>query len=160
MEHPFQDSGSDLFREEIYLRPDNHRGHCDLLPASLSLYDGELRDSRELQECPGFHGEHAPDAQAQRFVRQLFRAVAIGSMTTNVVVPRLGSSDESDQVTIVRWLKAPGAQVKKGDALLEVETDKVNVEIEAPDDGVLKEIKAAAGDTVRFSSVVAVIETG
>ena len=66
-----------------------------------------------------------------------------------LLFPRLGSSDESDQVTIVRWLKAPGAQVKKGDALLEVETDKVNVEIEAPDDGVLKEIKAAAGDTVR-----------
>ncbi len=63
-------------------------------------------------------------------------------------------------MTIVRWLKTPGAQVKKGDALLEVETDKVNVEIESPDDGVLKEIKAMAGDTVNFSSVVAIIEKG
>ncbi|HEY7168760.1 MAG TPA: biotin/lipoyl-containing protein [Candidatus Binatia bacterium] len=81
-------------------------------------------------------------------------------MATNVVVPRLGSSDESDQVTIVRWLKAPGARVKKGEALLEVETDKVNVEIEAPDDGVLKEITVPEGETVTFSSVVAVIEKG
>ena len=81
-------------------------------------------------------------------------------MTKEVIVPRLGSSDESDQVTIVRWLKTPGAEVKKGDALLEVETDKVNVEIESPDDGVLKEIKASAGDTVNFSSVVAIIEKG
>ena len=81
-------------------------------------------------------------------------------MTKEVVIPRLGSSDESDQVTIVRWLKTPGAEVKKGDALLEVETDKVNVEIESPDDGVLKEIKAMEGDTVNFSSVVAIIEKG
>ena len=81
-------------------------------------------------------------------------------MTKDVIIPRLGSSDESDQVTVVRWLKTPGAKVKKGDALLEVETDKVNVEIESPDDGVLKEIKASAGDIVSFSSVVAIIEKG
>jgi len=81
-------------------------------------------------------------------------------MIKEVVIPRLGSSDESDEVTIVRWLKTPAAAVKKGDALLEVETDKVNVEIESPDDGVLKEIKAAAGESVRFGAVVAVIETG
>jgi 2-oxoglutarate dehydrogenase E2 component (dihydrolipoamide succinyltransferase) len=81
-------------------------------------------------------------------------------MTKEVIIPRLGSSDESDQVTIVRWLKTPGAEVKKGDALLEVETDKVNVEIESPDDGVLKEIKAMEGDTVNFGSVVAIIEKG
>ena len=81
-------------------------------------------------------------------------------MTKEVIIPRLGSSDESDQVTIVRWLKTPGAEVKRGDALLEVETDKVNVEIESPDDGVLKEIKAMEGDIVKFSSVVAIIEKG
>jgi pyruvate/2-oxoglutarate dehydrogenase complex dihydrolipoamide acyltransferase (E2) component len=80
-------------------------------------------------------------------------------MTKDVIIPRLGSSDESDQVTIIRWLKMAGTEVKKGDALLEVETDKVNVEIESPDDGVLKEIKASEGDTVSSSSVVAVIET-
>jgi pyruvate/2-oxoglutarate dehydrogenase complex dihydrolipoamide acyltransferase (E2) component len=81
-------------------------------------------------------------------------------MTKDVIIPRLGSSDESDQVTIVRWLKTPGTKVKKGDALLEVETDKVNVEIESPDNGVLKEIKASAGDTVSFNSIVAIIEKG
>ena len=81
-------------------------------------------------------------------------------MQKEVIIPRLGSSDESDEVRILRWLKEPGAQVKKGDGLLEVETDKVNVEIEAPDDGRLKEIKAQAGDTVKFSAVVAIIEKG
>jgi pyruvate/2-oxoglutarate dehydrogenase complex dihydrolipoamide acyltransferase (E2) component len=79
-------------------------------------------------------------------------------MKKEVIIPRLGSSDESDEVRILRWLKDPGAPVKKGEGLLEVETDKVNVEIEAPDDGLLQEIKAQAGDTVKFSSVVAVIE--
>jgi 2-oxoglutarate dehydrogenase E2 component (dihydrolipoamide succinyltransferase) len=79
-------------------------------------------------------------------------------MKKEVIIPRLGSSDESDEVKILRWLKDPGAQVKKGEGLLEVETDKVNVEIEAPDDGLLQEIKAQAGDSVKFSAVVAVIE--
>jgi pyruvate/2-oxoglutarate dehydrogenase complex dihydrolipoamide acyltransferase (E2) component len=75
-----------------------------------------------------------------------------------VFVPRLGSSDESDEVKILRWLKKSGEMVKKGEPLLEVETDKVNVEIEAPDSGFLKEICAEEGQTVRFNFVVAVIE--
>ncbi len=79
-------------------------------------------------------------------------------MKTNVVIPRLGSSDESEEVTIVRWLREPGTRVKKGEGLLEVETDKVNVEIESPEDGVLKDIKAQDGETVAFGSLVAVIE--
>jgi len=79
-------------------------------------------------------------------------------MRKEVIVPRLGSSDESDEVKVLRWLKQPGAAVKKGDGLLEVETDKVNVEIEAPDDGILQEIQAREGDTVKFNAVVAVIE--
>jgi pyruvate/2-oxoglutarate dehydrogenase complex dihydrolipoamide acyltransferase (E2) component len=74
------------------------------------------------------------------------------------MIPRLGSSDESDEVRILRWLKVEGAQVQKGEALLEVETDKVNVEIESPDDGQLEEISAQEGEFVKFGVVVAVIE--
>lgn len=79
-------------------------------------------------------------------------------MKKPVTIPRLGSSDESDEVRILRWLKADGAKVQKGEALLEVETDKVNVEIESPDDGQLEEISAREGDFVKFGAVVAVIE--
>lgn len=79
-------------------------------------------------------------------------------MKKDVIVPRLGSSDESDEVRILRWLKERGAKVQKGEALLEVETDKVNVEIEAPDDGRLTEINAEEGDFVKFGAVVAVID--
>jgi pyruvate/2-oxoglutarate dehydrogenase complex dihydrolipoamide acyltransferase (E2) component len=79
-------------------------------------------------------------------------------MKKSVTIPRLGSSDESDEVRILRWLKAQGAKVRKGEALLEVETDKVNVEIESPDDGQLEEISAQEGDFVKFGAVVAVID--
>ena len=79
-------------------------------------------------------------------------------MQKDVVIPRLGSSDESDEVRILRWLKEQGAKVQKGEALLEVETDKVNVEIESPADGFLGQINAAEGDFVKFGAVVAVIE--
>jgi 2-oxoglutarate dehydrogenase E2 component (dihydrolipoamide succinyltransferase) len=48
--------------------------------------------------------------------------------------------------------------VKKGEALLEVETDKVNVEIESPEDGELEEISGQEGDFVKFGAVVAVID--
>lgn len=79
-------------------------------------------------------------------------------MKRDVIIPRLGSSDESDEVRVLRWIKTPGANVKKGDALLEVETDKVNVEVEAPEDGTLDEIRANEGDFVKFGAVVATIE--
>lgn len=81
------------------------------------------------------------------------------AMRRSVTIPRLGSSDESDEVRILRWLKTAGAKVRKGEALLEVETDKVNVEIESPEDGQLEEISAQEGDFVKFGVVVAVIET-
>ncbi len=79
-------------------------------------------------------------------------------MKTEVIVPRLGSSDESDEVRVLRWIKSAGAAVTKGEALLEVETDKVNVEIEAPADGVLTQVSAQEGDFVKFGAAVAAIE--
>lgn len=79
-------------------------------------------------------------------------------MQHEVVIPRLGSSDESDEVKILRWLKQPGEIVQKGDSLLEVETDKVNVEIDSPQSGRLKKVLVEEGASAKFNSVVAVIE--
>ena len=79
-------------------------------------------------------------------------------MRSEVVIPRLGSSNESDEVKVLRWLKRQGETVQRGESLLEVETDKVNVEIEAPDSGLLSEVRVKEGETVTFNSVVAVIE--
>ena len=58
----------------------------------------------------------------------------------------------------MRWIKTKGAKVRKGEALLEVETDKVNVEIESPADGRLEDINAREGEFVKFGAVVAVID--
>jgi pyruvate dehydrogenase E2 component (dihydrolipoamide acetyltransferase) len=57
----------------------------------------------------------------------------------------------------VRWLKAPGASVRKGEPLLEIETDKVTVEIEAPASGVLANVTAQAGDEVPVGRVIALL---
>jgi 2-oxoglutarate dehydrogenase E2 component (dihydrolipoamide succinyltransferase) len=76
-----------------------------------------------------------------------------------VVIPRLGSSDESEEVKVVRWIKQVGEQVEKGDALLEVETDKVNVEIESPESGLLEEIRVQEGEIITFNSVAAIISS-
>jgi pyruvate/2-oxoglutarate dehydrogenase complex dihydrolipoamide acyltransferase (E2) component len=75
-----------------------------------------------------------------------------------VIIPRLGSSDESDEVRVLRWLKKPGDKVYQGEAIVEVETDKVNVEVEAPEDGLLSEIYAQEGDFIKFGAVVAAID--
>jgi len=79
-------------------------------------------------------------------------------MSRDVIIPRLGSSDESDEVRVLRWLKEQGDEVHKGEAIVEVETDKVNVEVEAPEDGVLREIYAQEGEFIKFGAVVASID--
>ncbi len=91
--------------------------------------------------------------------RAAFDAARDFAMRKEVIIPRLGSSDESDRVKILRWLRQPGERVEKGEPLVEVETDKVNVEIEAPEAGRLLEIRAEAGAEARFNAVVGIIES-
>lgn len=65
-------------------------------------------------------------------------------MATEVKLPRLGQGMESG--TIVKWLKSEGEQVKKGDALYELDTDKVTQEVEAEATGVLLKIAISEGE--------------
>ncbi len=65
-------------------------------------------------------------------------------MATEVKLPRLGQGMESG--TIVRWLKAEGEQVAKGEPLYEVDTEKVTQEVEAEADGVLLKIAVQEGE--------------
>jgi pyruvate dehydrogenase E2 component (dihydrolipoamide acetyltransferase) len=76
-------------------------------------------------------------------------------VATNVIMPALGMAQETG--TLIRWLVEPGAMVNKGDPLMEVETDKAMVEIEAPATGILAQVTAAAGDEVPVTQVIAVI---
>jgi pyruvate dehydrogenase E2 component (dihydrolipoamide acetyltransferase) len=78
-------------------------------------------------------------------------------MPAEVVMPALGMAQETGKV--LRWLKADGAPVAKGEPLLEVETDKVTVEIEAPADGTLTGLAVPEGAEVPVGSVIALVLT-
>jgi pyruvate dehydrogenase E2 component (dihydrolipoamide acetyltransferase) len=74
-------------------------------------------------------------------------------MAVSVVMPALEMAQETGK--LVSWLKKEGEQVRKGDMLLEVETDKAVVEIEAQADGVLGGISAKVGDVVPVGQTIA-----
>ena len=71
----------------------------------------------------------------------------------DVELPKL--ADTLVEGTVTRWLKHAGDRVRQGEPLVEVETDKVNTELEAPADGVLSELLAAEGETVPVGQVIA-----
>jgi pyruvate dehydrogenase E2 component (dihydrolipoamide acetyltransferase) len=76
-------------------------------------------------------------------------------MATDVIMPALGVAQEKG--TLLNWLKAEGQSVTKGEPLMEVETDKATVEIEAPASGILTNVTAAAGDEIPVGNKIAVI---
>ncbi len=76
-------------------------------------------------------------------------------MSTIVRMPQLGESVVEG--TVARWLKSPGEHIAKNEALLEISTDKIDTEVPAPTEGVLLEIRAAAGSTVRAGAALAAI---
>lgn len=73
-------------------------------------------------------------------------------------VPELAES--ITEGTIAQWLKQPGDYVEKGEYIVELETDKVNVEVISEEAGTITELQAAEGDTVEVGQVIAVVEAG
>jgi len=76
-------------------------------------------------------------------------------MSSQVTLPRLGQGMETG--TIVRWLKSEGENVEKGEALYELDTEKVTQEVEAEVSGVLLKILAGEGDEIEVGKAIAVI---
>jgi pyruvate dehydrogenase E2 component (dihydrolipoamide acetyltransferase) len=76
-------------------------------------------------------------------------------MPTEVIMPALGMAQETGK--LLRWIKSEGDTVTKGEAVMEIETDKVTVEIEAPADGTLVGISAAEGEEVPVGRAVAFV---
>lgn len=72
-----------------------------------------------------------------------------------IIVPELAES--ITEGTIAQWLKQPGDTVEKGEFIVELETDKVNVEVISEEAGVVSELLAAEGDTVQVGQVIAVV---
>ena len=77
---------------------------------------------------------------------------------TDIVVPTLGES--VTEATVGQWLKSAGDAVKKDDVLVELETDKVSVEVSATEDGVLSDIVASEGDTVEIGALLGKMGSG
>ncbi len=74
-------------------------------------------------------------------------------MAVSVVMPALEMAQETGK--LVAWKKKEGEQVTKGEMLLEVETDKAVVEIEAAGDGILSAVTAREGDVVPVGQTIA-----
>ena len=76
-------------------------------------------------------------------------------MPAEIRVPQMGES--VTEATILRWLKKEGERIEAGEAIAELETDKVNVEVPADSAGVIQSFAHAEGDTVAVGDVLAVI---
>ena len=79
-------------------------------------------------------------------------------MSVEIKVPEMGES--ITEATILTWSKKAGDSVKADEILLELDTDKVTLEVPAPANGVLKEIKKKAGEVVKVKEVIGLIEEG
>jgi len=77
-------------------------------------------------------------------------------MAVEVVLERI--SDDMEYGTIARWLKHEGDRVVAGEIIVEVEAEKVTLELAAPTSGVLRSIFAVQGDEVRVDTPIAVID--
>jgi len=76
-------------------------------------------------------------------------------MATNVIMPALGVAQQKG--TLLNWRKTEGQSVTKGEPLMEVETDKATVEIEAPASGILACVTAKDGDEIPVGQTIALI---
>ena len=76
-------------------------------------------------------------------------------MSEKILVPVLGES--ITEATVAKWLKKEGDTVEADEAIVELETDKVNLEVPSPIEGVLSEIKSKDGETVEVGALLGII---
>ena len=79
-------------------------------------------------------------------------------MSEEIVVPVLGES--ITEATVSKWLKKSGDSVKADEPIVELETDKVNLEVPSPVSGVLSNIKTKEGETVKVGALLGVVTGG
>ena len=76
-------------------------------------------------------------------------------MSNKILVPTLGES--ITEATVAKWLKTKGDKVTSDEPIVELETDKVNVEVPSPSNGVLESIAAQEGQTVNVGALLGVV---
>lgn len=79
-------------------------------------------------------------------------------MAGEIIVPNLGES--VSEAIVAKWFKKPGEAVKQDEPIVELETDKVTMEVNAPASGALKEITAKEGDKVEVGGKLGLIDVG
>ena len=79
-------------------------------------------------------------------------------MSEQILVPALGES--ITEATVSKWLKKPGEKVIADDPIVELETDKVNLEVPSPVDGIFTEQQAKEGETVKVGAVLGIVTQG
>ena len=79
-------------------------------------------------------------------------------MSNQIIVPSLGES--ITEATVSKWLKQVGEKVDTDEPLVELETDKVNIEVPSPLSGTLSSIKVKEGDTVKVGALLGTIKEG
>ena len=79
-------------------------------------------------------------------------------MTNQIIVPSLGES--VTEATVSKWLKQVGEQVDSDEPLVELETDKVNVEVPSPLAGTLSSINVKEGETVEVGALLGEVNKG
>lgn len=89
---------------------------------------------------------------------QKFKRKGVDKKMANkdIIMPKLGFSE--GDLTLSKWLKAEGDEIKQGDAIAEVESDKITNNIEAETDGKIVKLCVAEGDEVSIGDVIAVID--
>ena len=79
-------------------------------------------------------------------------------MNEKILVPALGES--ITEATVVKWLKSKGESVETDEPIIELETDKVNLEVPSPIDGMLSEINAKDGQVVEVGAILGLVTNG
>ena len=79
-------------------------------------------------------------------------------MSNQILVPSLGES--VTEATVSKWLKQVGEEVDSDEPLVELETDKVNIEVPSPLRGTLSSIKVKEGDTVEVGALLGILTEG
>ena len=77
-------------------------------------------------------------------------------MLHDIIVPELAES--TIEATVASWLKKDGEAVSKGDVIIELDTDKVSLEIVSPSNGTIKEVKKSVGDVVKVGEILGTID--
>ena len=79
-------------------------------------------------------------------------------MSDKILVPALGES--ITEATVAKWLKKEGEEVRADEPLVELETDKVNVDVPSPASGILNKINTGNGGTVKVGEILGEIGVG